>query len=78
METGTCIRAFPTNRPKMTVPKQVAFAEDSKVVVGGSDHGVLYVFDRRSGSRLDVLRHASEGLVQTITVMRPLYTPIWP
>ena len=49
------------------------FGEDGKVVVGGSDHGVVYVFDRRTGSRLDILRHADAGLVQTIAVSG--YTP---
>jgi hypothetical protein len=36
--------------------------------VGGSDHGLVYVFDRKTGNVLDVLRHADQGLVQTITV----------
>ncbi|KAF8500664.1 hypothetical protein BU17DRAFT_72065 [Hysterangium stoloniferum] len=49
------------------VPKQVAFGEDSKVIVGGSDHGAMYVFDRRMGATLDVLHHTDEGLVQTLT-----------
>lgn len=44
------------------------FGEDGKVVVGGSDHGVVYVFDRRTGSQLDILHHANAGLVQTIVV----------
>jgi hypothetical protein len=33
-----------------------------------SDHGLIYVFDRKTGNILDVLRHADEGLVQTITM----------
>jgi hypothetical protein len=42
--------------------------EDDKVVVGGSDHGKVYVFDRRSGQNLDQLPHEDGGMVQTISV----------
>jgi hypothetical protein len=59
------------------VTKQVAFVEDSKVVVGGSDHGAVYVFDRETGGILDVLRHAEAGLVQTITVSS-FHSSSWP
>ncbi|KAF8579382.1 WD40 repeat-like protein [Ramaria rubella] len=45
----------------------VTFGEDGKVIVGGSDHGVAYVFDQVKGTNLDVLQHAKKGLVQTIT-----------
>ena len=62
------VRTFYTGTATRRVPKQVAFAEDSRVIVGGSDHGVVYVFDRRSGKLLDLLQHAKNGLVQTITV----------
>jgi hypothetical protein len=71
LEDGAYIRTFSTGRPKKGVPKQVAFGEDSKVVVGGSDHGAVYVFDRRTGATLDILHHADEGLVQTLTVPFP-------
>jgi WD40 repeat protein len=68
IETNSFLRNFPTGIPTKNYPKQVAFGEDAKVVVGGSDHGVVYVFDRKTGNILDVLRHADRGLVQTITV----------
>lgn len=70
LDSGTRIRTILTGTPDTTYPRQVVFAEDSDVVVGGSDHGILYVFDRRTGSRLDTLRHAEKGLVQTVTVRR--------
>ena len=66
--TGSFIRSFPTGIPKKRYPKQVEFGEDYRVVVEGSDHGLIYVFDRKTGNILDVLRHADEGLVQTIIV----------
>lgn len=52
------------------VPKQVRFAEHGTVVVGGSDHGKVYVFDRKTGRLLDFLTHDSKDLVQTIAVSR--------
>jgi glucose dehydrogenase len=38
------------------------------VVVEGSQHGSIYVFDRRTGETLQILKHAQDGMVQTITV----------
>jgi hypothetical protein len=38
------------------------------LIIGGSDHGSVYVFERKSGKLLESLRHSSTGLVQTIAV----------
>lgn len=65
---GTHQRTFPTGKPTRFLPRQVGFADDAKAIVGGSDHGAVYVFDRKTGAPLDVLRHAQHGLVQTIAV----------
>lgn len=73
LDNGAYIRTFPTGNPSRHLPKQVAFGEDSKVIVGGSDHGAVYVFDRKSGKPLQVLHHEDGGLVQTITVCHTLY-----
>jgi glucose dehydrogenase len=62
------LRNFPTGIPFVKKPKQVLFGEECKAIVGGSDHGVVYVFDRRTGSELDILPHAKGGMVQTISV----------
>ncbi|KAG1725150.1 uncharacterized protein EDB91DRAFT_1062420, partial [Suillus paluster] len=64
------VRTFATAVPSMSVPKQVAFGEEGKVVVGGSDNGLVYVFDRKTGQILKTLHHADTdvGLVQTISV----------
>ena len=64
------VRTFPTGTPIKRFPKQVAFGEDDTVVVGGSDHGVIYVFDRKTGDVLDTIIHSRRGLVQTVTVRR--------
>lgn len=68
LDTATWKRNFPTGNASRKLPKQVAFGEDTKVVVGGSDHGVVYVFDRKSGLPVHVLRHGDRGMVQTLTV----------
>ena len=52
-------------------PKQVEFGEKGQVVVAGSDHGVVYVFDRMTGSKLAELKAAERGMVQTVTVCSP-------
>jgi hypothetical protein len=67
-EDGAFVRTFRTGIAIKRVPKQVMFAENSRAIVGGSDHGAVYVFDRKSGKKLAVLRHSERGLVQTITV----------
>ena len=68
LRTGTYIRSFPTGKPTKRYPKQVAFGEHDSIIVGGSDHGAVYVFDHDTGGPLDLLRHSDRGLVQTITV----------
>lgn len=67
---GEPVRTFATAVPSMSVPKQVAFGEEGKVVVGGSDNGLVYVFDRKTGDIIETLHHADTdtGLVQTISV----------
>ena len=57
-----------TDPPSVPIAKQVAFREDWKVVIGGSDNGIVYVFDRCTGTQLNALRHTTTMLVQTITV----------
>ncbi|KAF8572660.1 hypothetical protein K439DRAFT_1281891, partial [Ramaria rubella] len=63
---GAYICTFNTGKPRRNVPKQVTFGEDGKAIVGGSDHGVAYVFNQVKGMNLDVLQCAKKGLVQTI------------
>lgn len=68
LDSGNAIRTFFTDPPSVPVPKQVSFGEESRVVIGGSDSGVVYVFERRSGQLLEKIAHAATGLVQTISV----------
>ncbi|KAI6131104.1 hypothetical protein EDD16DRAFT_1515263 [Pisolithus croceorrhizus] len=68
------IQYFVTEPQSVPVPKQVAFGEESKIIVGGSDNGSMYLFERRMGWMLEKLTHSKMGLVQTITVWTHQYT----
>ncbi|KAG2335992.1 WD40 repeat-like protein [Suillus weaverae] len=52
------VQMFATAVPSMSLPKQVAFGEEGKVVVGGSDNGLIYVFNWKTGQILETLHHA--------------------
>jgi hypothetical protein len=54
--------------PSVSVPKQVAFRAEGRMIIGGSDHGSVYVFERKSGKLFETLCHSNTGLVQTIAV----------
>ncbi|KAI0349224.1 WD40 repeat-like protein [Trametes cingulata] len=69
LSSETHQRTFPTGKPIRFLPRQVHFADEAKTIVGGSDHGAVYVFDRKTGAPVDVLRHAQQGLVQTIAIL---------
>ncbi|KAG6329478.1 hypothetical protein ID866_9611 [Astraeus odoratus] len=60
MSDRSCIRTYDT-KPAKTYPKQVEFGEDSAVVVGGSDNGLVYIFDKMSGILLQTLWHSEIG-----------------
>ncbi|KAF8580525.1 hypothetical protein K439DRAFT_1356777, partial [Ramaria rubella] len=73
LDNGAHIHTLPTGIPKKRVPKQVTFGEDSQIIVGGSDHGIVYLFGRESGRLITTLNHsADKGLVQTVVVRRQL------
>ena len=74
LEGSDPIRTFLTDPPSVHVPKQVAFGEESKVIIGGSDSGAVYVFKRRSGNLRQKIAHATSGLVQTISVRQLHWT----
>lgn len=61
------VKSFVTRLAQIRQPKAVEFVEEGKAVVGGSDHGLVYIFATQSGALLDVIRHA-HGMVQTVAV----------
>jgi hypothetical protein len=68
LDKMTFVRNFPTRKPKLDYGKQVCFVEDCRAIVGGSDHGMVYIFNRETGATIDMLLHALQGMVQTIAV----------
>ena len=61
------LQTLSTNKPTIRKLKQVTFAKNSRIVMEGSDHSSVYVFDRKTEALLDVFRH-HEKLVQTVAV----------
>ncbi|OJA19606.1 hypothetical protein AZE42_10260 [Rhizopogon vesiculosus] len=77
LDNGACICTYNTN-PLETFLKQVIFGEKATLVVGGSDDGVIYIFNKNEGMLKQVLRHADKGQVQTVmTYDRAHYSVIF-
>lgn len=69
LEEGTFIRRLETGIvPKNQRPKQVAFGENGQIVVGGSDHGKVYVYEKDTGDCQGALVAYGGDAVHTITV----------
>lgn len=54
--------------PKKTYPNGVLFANKGNVLVRGSDHGIVYIFDTNTSKILHRLLHTMEGGVEAIAV----------
>lgn len=67
LSTGRLILALPAKVCRR-VPKQVSWADNYKIVAGGSDHGKVYVYDAETAKVMSALPHDKDGLVQTISV----------
>lgn len=68
LDSGHFLRSFKTREALKTYPKGVAFANSGDAVVGGSDHGLVYIFDVHTGNVLKKIRHCKDGGVETIAV----------
>ncbi|EGO04481.1 hypothetical protein SERLA73DRAFT_148972 [Serpula lacrymans var. lacrymans S7.3] len=66
LESGVNIRDDITKVPKRIFPKQVRFVEEEMLVVGGSNHGAVYLFDKRRADILGILKHGRGEMVQSI------------
>lgn len=75
MDSGARIRTYAVPAEKIPRPRQVTFGEDCSIILSGSDHGVVYVFDRRSGHTVDKLK-AGDDRIQGMTV-RPQLIPVY-
>ncbi|EJD07652.1 uncharacterized protein FOMMEDRAFT_24966 [Fomitiporia mediterranea MF3/22] len=66
--SGTCTAyEFYTNAPIRCVLKQVCWAKEDKVLVVGSDVGIVYVFDVETRKKVKILYHSENAFVQSIT-----------
>ena len=68
IEDGTYVQTFLTGTLIRRHPKQAAFGEKGNVIMGGSDHGIVYVFDQMTGNKMVEVRVAERGMVQTVAV----------
>lgn len=69
MDDATRLKVLEVPRKKdLAAPKQVALAEDCTVIVSGSDHGIVYVFDRKTGGLLQRLKTRKDTWVQAVAV----------
>lgn len=68
LDSGHFVRTFLTREPVKTYPKGVAFANNCRAVIAGSDHGRVYIFDRKTGRNIKTIKHGKEGGVQIIGV----------
>ncbi|KAJ7042754.1 WD40-repeat-containing domain protein [Mycena alexandri] len=60
---------------KRTRVRKVSFANQFREIVSGSDHGLIYVFDRKDGHTVDVLRIDKVEWTQTVTATDCSGTP---
>ncbi|KAK0478061.1 WD40-repeat-containing domain protein [Armillaria luteobubalina] len=72
---GTRIRTFPVPVKKSAQPWQVTFAEECRVVISGSDHGIVYTFDR-SSEEAETLVTGNVERVQTVMATELDGTPV--
>ncbi|KAJ7876640.1 hypothetical protein B0H13DRAFT_1558635, partial [Mycena leptocephala] len=68
LEDHTRVKTFPVAVTKQKRVRQVDFLDECKFIVSGSDHGIVYVFNRRSGDIVDELRVDPREWVQTVAV----------
>ncbi|KAJ7119411.1 hypothetical protein C8R44DRAFT_877844 [Mycena epipterygia] len=66
LEDHTHVKTFPVPVTKQTRLRQVDFLEECKFIVSGSNHGLAYMFDCRSGDIVDELRVDRCEWVQTV------------
>ncbi|KAH9478857.1 hypothetical protein JR316_0009319 [Psilocybe cubensis] len=66
VDLGSFVRDLTTRDAKHTFPKQVALGNDSGLVIGGSDHGLIYIFERDTGKCLKAFKHGRMRGVETI------------
>ncbi|KAG1809291.1 uncharacterized protein BJ212DRAFT_1302540 [Suillus subaureus] len=59
LDDGACIWTYNTD-PVKTFPKQVIFGKKATLVIGGSNAGIIYVFDKNEGTLKQELQHTDK------------------
>lgn len=80
LDTGGFLRTLEVGKPTKTYAKGVVFANVSNAIIAGSDHGRVYIFDRKSGLVLAKIKHSRAGGVETISVrafLEKCFTNLW-
>ncbi|KAG6913607.1 hypothetical protein DXG01_005613, partial [Tephrocybe rancida] len=67
LDSGSRLRTFTVPVTRSKRPRQVSFVDDCSTIVSGSDHGTVYVFNRRSGDVVDRLKIGEDTWLQTVT-----------
>lgn len=68
MTSGVPIAMYSSGQSKTSLPKPVIFGEGHRIVIAGGEDGEVYIFDRKGGDPKEILKHASDGMVQSIAV----------
>lgn len=68
LDSGHFVRTLVTREPIKTYPKGVSFANHCQAVVAGSDHGLVYILNRKTGRVIKTLKNGKGDGVQTIAV----------
>lgn len=57
--------------------RNVSFHEGGRTIVTGSDHGIVYIFDRRTGDVADTIEIGVSDWVQSIAVRSTSGIQVW-
>ncbi|KAF8831958.1 hypothetical protein HHX47_DHR1001263 [Lentinula edodes] len=66
LSTSERVRTFPVPSSQRR-SRNVAFHDGGSALVSGSDHGNVYIFDRRTGDILDTINMGVKDWVQSVT-----------
>ncbi|KAI0740242.1 WD40-repeat-containing domain protein [Earliella scabrosa] len=66
LSSGATIATYEIEDSLTSLPRPVIFGEGRRVVIVGSNHGRVYVFEKKGGQPIDVLQHDVCGTVQSI------------
>lgn len=66
--TGNFLCSLVIREPSKMYPKAMTFANNSQAIIRGSNYGLIYIFECKTGKLIQSLQHVKHGGVQTITV----------